>query len=183
MIRRILFLSLLTLICLPALGFLIIYLVEGDLVWHEIINERNFVVQLFFGSLHAIISLFFIMLVLNARFFETQKLKYINFVKNLKLNIPAILLISFCAGFGEELLFRFAIQRYFGIWPTAIIFIAIHGYLKPKKHTINIYGILMIFVAAGFGYLYEYVGIWSAILSHTLIDIILLTYGMKNIKH
>ncbi|MBK7566807.1 MAG: CPBP family intramembrane metalloprotease [Bacteroidetes bacterium] len=42
-----------------------------------------------------------------------------------------MLFLSFCAGVGEELLFRGAIQPWLGIWLTALLFI-FYTDLNPK---------------------------------------------------
>ena len=81
--------------------------------------------------------------------------------------------MSFAAGVGEEILFRGAIQPFIGVWPTAIGFVAIHGYLNPMNLKMSIYGILMVVVSAGIGYLFKYEGLYAAITAHFLIDLVL----------
>ncbi|PCJ89114.1 MAG: CPBP family intramembrane metalloprotease [Flavobacteriales bacterium] len=99
---------------------------------------------------------------------------YRNILKDLELNIHEIIFISFCAGVGEEILFRGAIQYYLGIWLTAIIFVAIHGYLNPKNWKLSIYGAFMTVVIAGMGWMFEEIGLLSAISAHFAIDAYLL---------
>lgn len=93
-----------------------------------------------------------------------------------------ILFYSFCAGVGEEILFRGALQYYFYLWPTAVVFVAIHGYLNPKDKSSFIYGIFLIFIAAGFGYLFKFLGIFSAISAHFMYDVIMFFYMKKAYK-
>jgi len=97
----------------------------------------------------------------------------------LDLQTEDIVFYSFCAGFGEEFLFRAGIQPLLGLWPTAIIFVAIHGYLNPRNWRIFIYGFLLVFVSAGFGYLFEIVGIFSAAIAHMVFDIVMFRYLIK----
>ena len=54
-----------------------------------------------------------------------------NLIGGIGIRFTDIIFISLCAGIGEEILFRGFIQTYLGIWPTAVIFVAIHGYLNP----------------------------------------------------
>lgn len=92
-----------------------------------------------------------------------------------------IIFYSFCAGFGEEVLFRGALQHYIQLWPTAIIFVLIHGYLNIKDKTMFIYGVFLIFVSGAFGYLYKFLGIYAAISAHFVYDIIMFTYMKRKV--
>lgn len=84
------------------------------------------------------------------------------------------LYISVCAGVGEELFFRGAMQYFLGIWPTAIIFIAIHGYMSLRNEVMFMYSWVMVFMSACFGYFTYYLGIGSAMIAHAVYDLILL---------
>lgn len=95
-------------------------------------------------------------------------------IRNFNLTFPEILFVSVCAGIGEEILFRGAIQPFLGIWMTSIIFVAIHGYLNPFNWRLAVYGVYMTFVIAGIGYLKVNFGLAAAIAAHTMIDVYLL---------
>ncbi|MGB1247735.1 MAG: CPBP family intramembrane glutamic endopeptidase [Chitinophagales bacterium] len=84
-----------------------------------------------------------------------------------------ILFYSFCAGVGEEILFRGAIQSFIFIFPTAIIFVAIHGYLNPKDWKMSLYGIFLVFVSAGMGYLMKHQSIYAAMAAHFIYDVVM----------
>lgn len=94
-------------------------------------------------------------------------------IRNLKLNFFDCLFMSFCAGFGEEILFRSGIQDYLGPIITSIIFVAIHGYLNPFNWRISIYGMIVLpfilILAYGLG---EF-GLWFCIAAHFAYDFIL----------
>ncbi len=90
-----------------------------------------------------------------------------------ELSYPVIFFLSLAAGFGEEIFFRGFLQPHLGIFLTSVIFVAIHGYLNPKRR-IFFYGFFMIFAIAFFGWLFENIGAWSAITAHFLFDFILL---------
>ncbi|MCK5699503.1 MAG: CPBP family intramembrane metalloprotease, partial [Cyclobacteriaceae bacterium] len=93
-------------------------------------------------------------------------------IKPLKLTIGQIIFISICAGVGEELLFRGAVQPMLGIWITSILFVLLHGYLNPFNLPLTLYGIYMILVIGVMGLMTEYFGILAAMIAHILIDII-----------
>ncbi len=112
--------------------------------------------------------------IVERKFMQAVNLKYTNMIADLRLNTPEIIFISLCAGVGEEVLFRGAIQPLLGIVITAVIFVAIHGYLNPRDWRISLYGVFMTGVICVIGYATETVGIWSAIVAHTVIDIYLL---------
>ena len=90
-----------------------------------------------------------------------------------QLNWVQIVFLSLAAGFGEELLFRVVIQYFWGIWPTAVLFVAIHGYLSLSDIKVFAYGVFMVFVSAGFGYLYVDYGIGASIMAHFMIDLLI----------
>jgi uncharacterized protein len=172
--KTFLYLALFTLVGFSGLGFIIIenflalefftVLFSGELIWIQV------VMGLAFGYITAAIGW---------RLIETQVMLPVrNFfsqmIKNFNLSFPEILFISFCAGVGEEILFRGAIQPYLGVWATAILFVAIHGYLNPFNWRLSMYGLFMTFVIAGIGYLTINFGLITAIAAHSMIDIFLL---------
>lgn len=100
---------------------------------------------------------------------------FVALIQSLNLSIGEIIFISTCAGIGEEILFRGAIQPFLGVWLTAIVFVAIHGYLNPLNWRLSLYGIYMTAIIGGMGYLTIYLGLVAAITAHIAIDIVLLT--------
>ena len=105
--------------------------------------------------------------------FKTKKF-FADLIGPLKLDMPQIIIISICAGVGEELFFRGAIQPMLGVWLTAVLFVLLHGYLNPFNMSLTVYGIYMVLVIGVLGLMTEHFGILTAIIAHTLIDIILL---------
>ena len=101
---------------------------------------------------------------------------FIQFLKPFQFRIRDILFISACAGFGEELLFRATLQPMLGIWLTALLFVTLHGYLSIHNWPLTFYGLFMVLVAAGLGYLYREVGIVAAVVGHFAIDVALLFF-------
>lgn len=82
--------------------------------------------------------------------------------------------ISICAGVGEELFFRGALQPWLGIPVTAVLFVAIHGYLDPRDKRLFIYGAVLTLGMMVLGWMADVQGLVGPMVAHTLIDIILL---------
>ena len=108
------------------------------------------------------------------------KWKYIddvNFDYTLRLGIfnfsfQEILFLSFCAGVGEEIVFRGMIQPWLGVLTTSFMFIALHGYLSFSSWPKVIFGLILFAVGTVLGILGAYVGLLAAIVAHILYDII-----------
>lgn len=103
---------------------------------------------------------------------------YASLFKGLDLHWTDILFYSFCAGVGEEILFRGALQPLLGLWFAAILFVLLHGYISTKDWKKSIYGLFLIFISAGFGYLVLYLDIYSAMAAHFIFDVIMF-YKLK----
>lgn len=110
---------------------------------------------------------------------EPVRNKYSNLIGSFELKPAHIIYISLCAGIGEEILFRGVIQPFLGIWITAILFVAIHGYLNPKNWRLIIYGVYLTLVIVVVGWQAKHFGLISAIAAHTVIDIVLLQQMSK----
>ena len=174
--KTIILLGLATLIGMGGLGLLIIrWFIAPDLQNYFLFGAPVYL-QLIIGSGYGIISAFLAWQLINSPRLQNVKTEYVGFLSSLKLRMPEVIFISFCAGIGEELLFRGAIQPYLGIFFTSLIFVAIHGYLNPKNLEITWYGILMTLVIIGIGNMYEKIGVFSAMAAHFWIDVILLLY-------
>ncbi len=105
---------------------------------------------------------------------KKTKLFFANLIKPLELKFTDVVIVSICAGIGEELFFRGAMQPLLGVWITAIFFVLLHGYLNPFNLPLTLYGLYMTIVIGVMGLMTEYLGILTAILAHAMIDFILL---------
>lgn len=83
-------------------------------------------------------------------------------------------LVSAGAGWGEELLFRGAIQPLVGIWPAAILFALAHGLLTRLTLGRVAYTLALVAAGAGLGYLAEWAGLLAAITAHAVYDFVAL---------
>lgn len=136
--------------------------------------------QLFYGLSYGLVSAVFISYFTQIPFLQKDCQRYTDMIKSLNLNQLAIFFLSLCAGVGEELFFRVALQPHWGIWITSVIFVAVHGYLNPKR-PVFLYGFVMVFVVAGIGWLYETHGFWSATAAHFMVDFYLFHFISKQI--
>lgn len=171
--KTILVMGAVTLYGFALLSFIIIFIFAPNVNYFDLVFRGA---PLFMQIIHGLIfgtAAFFIVNV----FMKTQLLGDLTgMVHQLakKMNWVQIFFISFCAGFGEELLFRVALQYFFGIWPTAIFFVMIHGYLSLSDWRVFSYGVIMTIISAGFGYIYFEYGIAASMMAHFLIDLIIL---------
>ena len=168
--------GLLTLFGFSFIGALIIVFIH-DKPLFSIFNTLNTIdTQIAIGTLYGFAASGLALILINLAFFKSSKLFFVNLINSIQIKWYDILFISFCAGVGEEILFRGALQGSLGIWITSLLFVALHGYLNPKNWQLSMYGFYLVFVSAGFGYIFEIYGIFSAITTHFWIDVILFTF-------
>lgn len=118
--------------------------------------------------------------IINTSFMNDIKIQYQGILSSLNLSSSDTVFLSLCAGIGEEILFRGALQHWLGVWITSLLFVFIHGYITPKNYKLTFYGILLITFSAGLGYLTLYISIWTAISAHFIYDVLLFRYLTKS---
>lgn len=169
-------LSNLTLFGFSALGLMLVYFGQEksakELFFSGIPVHFQLLTGFGFGLSTAVIAVFLV----NLKTMDSMTGVFRDMFNRLNIRLEDIVFYSFCAGFGEELLFRAGLQPILGIWPTAIFFVAIHGYLNPRNWKMLLYGVLLVFISAGFGYLFEWYGIYAAIVAHMVFDIVMFYY-------
>ncbi len=84
--------------------------------------------------------------------------------------------LSVCAGVGEEVFFRGALQPLLGIWITAVFFVAIHTYYSFKNWRKTFFGVLLTLFIAVLGFAAREYSLWHAIAGHFSYDFVLLMY-------
>lgn len=183
MVKRLYFAGLVTLIGFPLLGWFILRWFMAEPVAVMTRSSAPLWQQMIVGIIVGLAAGGGAWWVVRRPFMRSIEKKYSVMIHRLRLSVPAIVFLSICAGFGEELLFRGAVQPLLGIWLTALIFVAIHGYLNPMQWKISVYGLYMTVVIAVLGYLVEWQGIWAACIAHTLIDIVLFRYLVQRGRH
>lgn len=148
-----------------------------DLSLWEIIDFGSvFKWQTLLGLAWGVAFAFISMKFLHNKWFDQELKKQEEMISSMHLNLFDKIFLSFCAGFGEEILFRSGMQTWAGIWITSIVFIAIHGYLNPKKPRLSLYGLLLMPFILSLGYALEPLGIWFCIAAHFSYDLVLFLY-------
>ncbi len=175
-------LALATLIGFSLVGWLIITFILDIPNKALFDGKMSLTIQLGSGFAYGIITALLGWELVKIKYLRTTLLFFVDLIQPLKLSFVEIVLISICAGVGEELFFRGAIQPLIGIWITAIIFVALHGYLNPKNLKLSLYGIFMTFIIVGMGYLAKELGLLAAMMAHTMVDIVLI-YKLSHFKH
>lgn len=178
--KKIFFLATLTLIGFSAVGIIFLYFFDYYQLTKLFIAHKPNWLQIIIGFIYGTLAAIIGWKIIDSKLMLPVKEKYGNLIGSFGLNKIEIIYISFCAGFGEEILFRGAIQPYLGVIITAIIFVAIHGYLNPMNWRVSIYGVFMTGIIIGIGYMSNYYGIVSAIVAHMAIDVVLLYFMTRS---
>ena len=90
---------------------------------------------------------------------------------------------ALCAGIGEELLFRGALQPIIGMWWSSIIFMLIHswtGELSSMNWKKLVYVATTFVASIVLSYTYIYFGLIAAIVAHATIDIVAMLVMRKS---
>ncbi len=164
-----------TLIGFPLLGYVVNYFFSDHSFWQQLNSEYSILTQLCAGFAFGLLSGIGCWLVIRSRWMLSAREKYIKRIRALNLNYQDIILVSICAGVGEEMLFRGVIQEFMGVWLTSVVFVGIHGYYDFRNWRIFLYGSLMTISIVGVGYLFVEMGILAPIIAHFVIDVILLS--------
>lgn len=171
--RLILFLGLITLVVFPIPTFYFLMKWENFTFW-EILEVDNFkTIPILYGMEFGVIYAFVASLLLKAPIFDRNPLQIEKMIRKIGLTIPEAIFLSFCAGFGEELLFRSGVQFYLGVWPTSILFVAIHGYFSFREPLISLYGLIVLPFILLISYGFDHFGLWFAISAHFAYDAVL----------
>jgi membrane protease YdiL (CAAX protease family) len=171
--RKILTLGLFTIIVFPLAAFVINYFFSSEHFWSIFISKQGVLHELLIGFFLGIFEGLIAWQIIKLKILQSVREKYQGVIGSLRMNIGTIIIVSICAGVGEEILFRGVLQSYLGIWITSVLFVAIHGYLNPIDWRISLYGFYMVLAIATIGYLHQHYGLTSAMLAHTMIDVVL----------
>lgn len=172
--KTILLLALGTLVVMGGLGIVLIPYVRNIEINTFFIGTEPLWLQVLIGISFGIVTAMAGWQIVELPQMKKIKLFFAELIGPIKLSNSQIVFISICAGVGEELLFRGAIQPLLGIWITSILFVLLHGYLNPFNLPLTFYGIYMVFVIGVMGLMTEHIGILTAMIAHILIDVILL---------
>jgi membrane protease YdiL (CAAX protease family) len=165
-------LSVFTLFGFSGIAYLILAF-SDEVQYFEMFNYDNLLLSIPVGLGFGAVAAFIGILLLKLPPLKETSTFYANLFKGLDLHWSDILFYSFCAGVGEEILFRGALQPLLGLWFAAILFVILHGYISTKDWKKSIYGVFLIFISAGFGYLVLYFDIYAAMAAHFIFDVIM----------
>ncbi|MBL4661979.1 MAG: CPBP family intramembrane metalloprotease [Flavobacteriaceae bacterium] len=180
-ISSIWFMGLATLLLLPLLALPILYFSDTSFLGLFTLGDSSIFSIIFFISAGIFFGLF-IMWFGDLPFFKNTLVVYSKMITNLKINTKQAFFLSICAGVGEEILFRGALQPILGIWLTSIIFVGSHHYLYnekfSKQNTIPF--IVMVSFLLGLGLLLGWIAeeftLWHAIAIHFSYDLVQFMY-------
>ncbi|HLV41809.1 MAG TPA: CPBP family intramembrane glutamic endopeptidase [Brumimicrobium sp.] len=175
-------LSLVTLLVFPAIGLTLLWFFEDIELLSVFELDRFFSSFTLLGLEFGFIYGFLVVGVSQFPIFEELSKSQSNMLRNLKLNWVDILFMSFCAGFGEEVLFRAGLQTWLGPWLTSFLFIAVHGYFNPTSWRKSAIGILVFPFIIILSYAYEAFGLWFCIAAHFSYDLLMFMGVMKQSK-
>lgn len=166
-------LSWVTLIVFPAIGLGLLWLFEDTDILSVFELDRFFSPLTLLGLEFGFIYGFFVIAVSQFPIFEEMSAPQVRMLKNLKLNWFDIIFISFCAGFGEEILFRAGLQTWLGPWITSILFIAVHGYFNPRSWKKSMLGLSLLPFILILSFAYEVFGLWFCVAAHFSYDLLM----------
>jgi uncharacterized protein len=152
---------------------LIVFVQQRDLLT-VIFGAGDVAVQLAMGTVTGLLLAGTAWWIVRRPYMRPVSERYVGLVGALIRTPGERVLVSACAGIGEELFFRGALQHWLGIPITAILFVAIHGYLDPRDWRTSSYGLYMTLGMVLLGWQAERYGLLAPMVAHTLIDIVLL---------
>lgn len=179
-LNRITRLALLSLLVFAALGLYFSDLAREPSIVDFLWGKRPMWMQLLVGTTVGFLSALAAWWWIQQPFMAQVHNKYVQLFQSFRLSLSDIVIISLSAGIGEELFFRGAIQPYLGVIWTAVLFVALHGYLNPRDWRMASYGVLMTLIIIALGYMTETIGIVSAMTAHVIIDLFLLLKLMNS---
>jgi hypothetical protein len=169
-----------TLLLFPALAFIALSYFEevsyiSVLAFDKIFSPYTILgleFGLFYGLLIIAVSQFPI--------FQEMSSRQERLLKSLNLGWGDIIFMSFCAGFGEEILFRAGIQTWLGPWLTSFLFIAVHGYFNPTSLKKSMMGIVLFPFILTLAFAYESIGLWFCVAAHFSYDLLMFRTAIRS---
>lgn len=179
--RTLFFLSIFTLFGFSLIGLSWIYLFQEKTPQVFFSEKATWQLQLTRGAAFGISVAILALAVVRSPWFKSSRIFFTGLIAGINPSIAHILFYSFCAAVGEEILFRGAVQPWLGIWLTSFVFIFLHGYLNPFNWPLTLYGLLMIIISAGLGYLFELYGIFASMTAHFIFDVAMFSFLKWNV--
>jgi len=170
--------GLVTLVGFPLLALPVLYFFDQSFLELFVLQTATLYSIPFFLSAGIVFGLFIIWLSEHP-FFEESLSDYKHLLARFKITTWSAIYLSICAGVGEEIFFRGALQPQLGIWITAIFFVAIHTYYSFKNWKKNVFAVLLTLFIVLMGWGARDLSLWHAIAGHFSYDLVLLMYIRK----
>ena len=167
-------LALLTLVCFGGGGWALVDLVQERSTIALLIGSRSIGFQVVAGSAVGLLIAMVAAWLIDRPFMVDIKQRYTDLIGPWFRHPAEVWLVSLCAGIGEELFFRGAVQYWLGIVPTAVLFVAVHGYLDPRSWRMSTYGVVLTMAMCGLGWMAAHWGLVAPMAAHAVIDVVLL---------
>lgn len=172
------FMGFATLVLFPLIAWPILYFTETPYFSIFQLEFENIYSIPTFLALGILFGLFMIWLSEHP-YFSNDIEDYKKSFSGYKITIWWAIYLSICAGVGEEIFFRGALQPIFGIWLTSVFFVAIHTYFSFKNWKKNILAIFLTMFIVLLGWSAKNESLWHAIAGHFSYDLVLLLYLRK----
>jgi membrane protease YdiL (CAAX protease family) len=180
--KQLYLMGLMTLLIFPIPSFVALYFLE-DIKLTTFLAFEDFKIQnIAFGGLTGISYAIFVYYITRHPIFRKIPLNVEELIRKSGINLPDAIFLSFCAGLGEELLFRSGVQHYLGIILTSIIFVAVHGYFSLNPPLKSLYGLLVLPFILILGFGFNQWGLWFAVSAHFFYDLVLFSFILKEKK-
>lgn len=165
--------GLLTLVIFPLVGATIAVYAQGLSIkqWLQLHSWDFSVIT--FGGIVGVIYAIGLLFLSSLELFPVVPDQIEQWLKRARLSVFDAFFLSACAGLGEELFFRAAIQAYTGPFWGAVLFVAVHGYLNPFRPKQSVYGLLILPLAMVLSCGYEHFGLWFSVGCHFAYDLVL----------
>ena len=172
--RGLMLLALVTLVFFGAGGWALIVFVQDRSFAQVLLGERTIVFQIIAGSAAGVAIGAFAAWLIDRPFMRSVMDHYTRMIGGVVARPVDIVVVSLGAGIGEEIFFRGAIQHWLGIVATALLFVAIHGYLDPRNWRLCVYGVTLTVGMIILGWMAEAWGLVAPMAAHAAIDVVLL---------
>jgi len=165
--------ALLTLVGFGGVGWFLIEVVQGRSLLDLVGGTRPLLFQLPLGIAYGLAFGLAVRHLVRHPFMSEVVARYAGIGRRLTRPLD-IVLLSVCAGVGEEIMARGAIQHWLGIMPTAILFVAIHGYLDPRNWRLSLLGVTSLAGNVPLGLMADHWGLAAPMAAHATFDVMAL---------
>lgn len=166
--------ALVTLVVMGGSGWALMAFVQGRLVVDLLLGPWPWHEQIVAGTVLGMGIAAVAWRLISAPRMQGIRARYASIVAAMMPTVGLQWTVSLCAGVGEELLFRGALQHWLGVPITAILFVAIHGYLDPRDRAMLDYGLFLTLAICVLGWAADRAGLLLPMVAHTVIDAVLI---------